>query len=380
LIEIIARIAVRDRCTKPLRFFERSMRKSTLVDAALQCKPPAYSHRIAESIRVPLDLKTLPKAEIHIHLEGCFDADTIVALATENKVPLPRPESELWSFAGLSDFLSLLDFICGLCRTPDQLAKTAYAFCERLRDAGTGYADLIVNPTHWHSWRRDISGMIDALDAGFRAAERDGLPSVGLCISLLRQQSTQEAMELVQELDRLRHPRVVALSVDGNEAAAGRTGEKFAEAFRYAGRIGLKKTAHAGESSGPMGVRDAIFFLEADRIDHGVRAVEDAELLNILVDRQIALGVCPTSNLVLGLYPSLSEHPLERLRKAGIPVSVNTDDPALLETNLPEEIGKCADAYAWDKETCRQLAETSIRASFANDDIKARLLRDLSQW
>lgn len=329
---------------------------------------------------MPLDFKTLPKAEIHIHLEGCFDTRTIVALAAENKVPLPRPESELLSFTGLSDFLSFLDFICGLCRTPDQLAKTAYAFCERMRDAGTGYADVIFNPTHWHSWRRNIGGMIDALDAGFRGAEQDGLPPVGLCVSLLRQQSAGEAMELVRELERLRHPRVVALSVDGNEAAAGRTGEKFAEAFRYAGRIGLKKTAHAGESSGPSGVRDAIFLLEADRIDHGVRAIEDQELIDILVDRQIALGVCPTSNLTLGLYPSLAEHPLERLRKAGILVSVNTDDPALLETDLPEEIGKCASACGWDSETCRQLAETSIRASFANDDIKAKLLEDLRQW
>ncbi len=333
-----------------------------------------------ESIQVPLDLRTLPKAEIHIHLEGCFDARTIVALAAENKVPLPRPESGLLSFAGLSDFLSFLDFICGLCRTPDQLAKTAYTFCERLRGAGTGYADVIVNPTHWHSWRKNIGGMIDALDAGFRAAEQDGLPPVGLCVSLLRQQSAAEAMDLVEELGCLRHPRVVALSVDGNEAAAGRTGTKFAEAFRYACRIGLKKTAHAGESSGPEGIRDAIFLLETDRIDHGIRVIEDAELLEIVVDRQIPLGICPTSNLVLGLYPSLSEHPLERLRKAGVPVSVNTDDPALLETDLPEEIGKCAGAYSWDKETCRQVAETSIRASFANDDIKARLLRDLAQW
>ena len=327
-----------------------------------------------------LDLKTLPKAEIHIHLEGCFDTPTIVALAAQNNVALPRPESELLSFTGLSDFLSFLDFICGLCRTPEQLAQTAYAFCKRLHDAGTGYADVIVNPTHWHSWRSNIGGLIDALDAGFRAAEQDGLPPVGLCVSLLRQQSSQEAMNLVEQLDRLRHPRVVALSVDGNEAAAGRTGEKFAEAFRYAGRIGLKKTVHAGESSGPAGVRDAIFLLEADRIDHGVRAIEDTELLNILVDRQIALGVCPTSNLTLGLYPSLSEHPLERLRKAGVPVSVNTDDPALLETDLPEEIGKCADAYGWDKAICRQLAEISIRASFANDDIKAGLLQDLGRW
>ncbi len=329
---------------------------------------------------MPLNFRTLPKAEIHIHLEGCFDTATIVSLAAENNVPLPRPEAELLKFDGLSDFLDFLDFICGLCRTQEQLARAAYAFCERMRDAGTGYADVIVNPTHWSAWQGNLGGMIHGLDAGFAAAEADGLPPVGLCISLLRQQSAAEAVEVVEELGRLRHPRVVALSVDGNEAAAGRTGEKFAEAFRLAGRIGLKRTAHAGESSGPDGVRDAIFLLEADRIDHGVRAIEDAELMTILVDRQIALGVCPTSNLTLGLYPDLGAHPLERLRKAGVPVSVNTDDPALLATDLPDEIAGCAAAYSWDKETCRAVAAISINASFANPDIKARLLKDLGAW
>jgi adenosine deaminase len=329
---------------------------------------------------VSLNFRTLPKAEIHIHLEGCFDTATIVALAAENNVALPRPEEDLLKFQGLSDFLNFLDFICGLCRTREQLAKAAYAFCERLRDAGTGYADVIVNPTHWSSWRDNLGGMIDGLDAGFAAAEQDGLPPVGLCVSLLRQQSAQEAIEVVEELGRLRHPRVVAISVDGNEAAAGRTGEKFAAAFQLAGRIGLKRTAHAGESSGPDGVRDAIFLLGADRIDHGVRAIEDAELMNILVDRQIALGVCPSSNIVLGLYPDLEAHPLDRLRRAGVPVSVNTDDPALLATDLPLEISGCATAYAWDKETCRAVAATSINASFANADIKARLLQDLRAW
>jgi adenosine deaminase len=327
-----------------------------------------------------LDFTSLPKAEIHIHLEGCFAPSTIAELARENGVPLPRPEDKLLEFKGLADFLEFLDFICGLSRTKDQLAKAAYAFSRRMADAGTGYADLIVNPTHWNGWRGNLHGLVEGLDAGLSAAEEDGLPPVGLCISLLRQQAASEAVELVEELMRLRHRRIVALSVDGNEAAAGRTGPKFAEAFRMAGRAGLRKTAHAGESSGPEGVRDAIFLLEADRIDHGVRAIEDPELIDILADRQVALGVCPTSNLTLGLYKTISEHPIERLRRAGVPVSVNTDDPALLRLDLPAEYARTTEAFGWDKETCRAVAETSIRASFANDDVKAGLLRALGQW
>lgn len=326
------------------------------------------------------DFRSLPKAEVHIHLEGCFGTGTIVELARENDVALPRPEDELLAFKGLADFLEFLDFICGLSRTKDQLAKAAYAFSQRMADAGTGYADLIVNPTHWSGWRGNLDGLVEGLDAGLAAAEQDGLPAVGLCVSLLRQQSASEAVEVVEELLRLKHPRVVALSVDGNEAASGRTGEKFAAAFQLAGRGGLKRTAHAGESSGPEGVRDAIFLLGADRIDHGVRAIEDEDLVKILVDRQIPLGICPSSNLVLGLYKTLGEHPIDRLRRAGVPVSVNTDDPALLKTDLVEEYDRTANAFDWDRETCREVAATSIKASFADPDVKSRLLGELAAW
>ena len=135
--------------------------------------------------------------------------------------------------------------------------------------------------------------MLDAMDAGFKAAEQDGLPSLDLCVSLLRTQSAEEAIELVDTLRTMRHPRVVALSVDGNEATAGRTGPRFADAFRRAGENGLRRTVHAGESSGPEGVWDAMNLLGADRIDHGVRAIEDSALVHMLADRQIPLGVCP---------------------------------------------------------------------------------------
>jgi adenosine deaminase len=222
--------------------------------------------------------------------------------------------------------------------------------------------------------------MVDALDAGFRAAEQDGLPPVGLCVSLLRTQSADAAAELVDELVRLRHPRVVALSIDGNEAAAGRTGPRFAEAFRRAGAAGLKRTVHAGESSGPEGVRDAIELLGADRIDHGVRAVEDPAVVQLLVEQQIPLGICPSSNLTLGVCASMAEHPIERLRLAGVPVSVNTDDPALLGTSLEREYALCAEAFGWTDAVLREVARTSIDASFANQDVKASLRAALARW
>jgi adenosine deaminase len=322
----------------------------------------------------------LPKAEVHVHLEGCFEPATLERWASQAGVPMPRQRERLFSFEGLADFLKFLDWACGLASTRDRLAEMAYGFCRRLAADGTGYADLIINPTHWAAWQGKTKALIEALDAGFSAAAQDGLPPVGLCISLLRTQSADEAVDLVENLVAWRHPRVVALSVDGNEAAAGRTGPRFAEAFRRAGSAGLRRTVHAGESSGPEGVRDAVELLGADRIDHGVRAIEDDQVVALLAERGIPLGICPTSNLVLKVYPSIEAHPLDRLRKAGVRVSVNTDDPSLLATNLPAEYKLVAAAFGWSDEIVRDVARTSIDASFANDDVKAYLTSALVGW
>lgn len=325
-------------------------------------------------------LKSLPEAEVHLHLEGCFEAATLAQWAREAGVALPRAQEDLFRFSGLADFLGFLDLACGLASTRQRLVELSYGLCQRLADNGTGYADVIFNPTHWHAWHGRLGAMLDAMDAGFKAAEEDGLPGVGLCVSVLRTQSADQAIELVDALCALRHPRVVALSVDGNEAAAGRTGPRFAEAFRRAANAGLRRTVHAGESSGPEGVWDAVNWLGADRIDHGVRAIEDAALVDMLADRQIPLGVCPTSNLVLGVYPSLQEHPIERLRQAGVRVSVNTDDPALLGASLVGEYALCRQTFGWTDEITKSVARTSIDASFANADVKAQLLKALNDW
>lgn len=325
-------------------------------------------------------LKALPKAEVHVHLEGTFDPGELERWAREANVPMPRPRERLFEFAGLADFLEFLDWACNLADSAERLAELARSFSRRLREDGTGYADLIVNPTHWSPWHGRLRAMLEALDAGFREAEQEGLPPVGLCVSLLRTQSETEAVELVESLAAWRHPRVVGLSIDGNEAAAGRTGPRFAEAFRRAGAAGLRRTVHAGESSGPQGVRDAIELLGADRIDHGVRAIEDRSLVTLLAARQIPLGVCPSSNLTLKVYPSLDAHPIDELRRAGVPVSINTDDPSLLCTSLPREYALCRAHHGWSDATVREIAATSIRASFASDDVKASLGRQLAGW
>jgi adenosine deaminase len=319
-------------------------------------------------------VRALPKAEVHVHLEGCFEQSDVEQLAREAGESLPDLNIQ---GADLSVFLKLLDWTCGLVRTREQLARAARSFSERESRNGVHYADLIVNPTHWNTWKTRLDDFVDALDGGFREAEADGLPPVGLCISLLRQQSAQEALELVDWMMTRKHPRVVALSIDGNEAAAGRTGPRFAEAFARAKQAGIHRTVHAGESSGPEGVWDAIRHLKAERIDHGVRAIEDADLVLELAQRQIPLNVCPGSNVILGKYPDRASHPLDALRRSGVRVSINTDDPALMGHSLVSEYVEAARTYAWDPDVVRQVAHNSIEASFCTDEIKQRLLQAL---
>jgi adenosine deaminase len=325
-------------------------------------------------------LRALPKAEIHVHLEGCFSRQQIVEMAAAAGETLPRQPEHLFAFKNLAEFLGFLDWSCELVRTEAQVEAMAYAFCARLAENGAGYADAIINPTHWPTWRHRLPEMIAALDRGFTAAERDSLPPVGLCLSLLRQQSADEAAELLDMMIALRSPRVVALSIDGNEAAAGRTGPRFADTFRRAAAAGFRSTVHAGESSGPDGIRDAIRLLGAERIDHGVRAAEDMTLMDELRDLGVPLDITPTSNVRLGLYPRYEDHPIERLRQHGIAVSVGTDDPELLETTLVEEYARMVETFGWNDDVLRAVARTSIEASFARPEIKRDLLEALAAW
>jgi adenosine deaminase len=324
----------------------------------------------------PEAIRALPKAELHVHLEGCFEPADVEELAREAGEALPRPVASLFDMTGLdlTAFLQILDWSCGLVRTPEQLARAAYRFAQREAAAGVVYADLIVNPTHWSAWRDRLPAFVDAIDNGLREAAADGFTPTGLCISLLRQQSASEALELVEWLIAERPSPVVALSIDGNEAAAGRTGPRFADAFKRAAEGGLHRTVHAGESSGPDGVWDALELLHAERIDHGVRAVEDPRLMAELAARQVTLNVCPGSNVKLGLYADRARHPLDALRRAGVPVTINTDDPGLMSLDLVDEYAQSAMAYNWDEQTVSDVARTSLTASFCDLDRRRALM------
>lgn len=315
-------------------------------------------------------VRALPKVELHVHLEGTIDAPDIARLAEEVGEPLPRPVDELFSADGLSDFLAFLDWTCGLVRHPSQAEAVAYDFARRAHADGIRYAEVIVNPTHWGGLPLDE--LVAGITAGFDRAAGDGHAECNVLLSILRGQTADEAIALARWMADHRPRRVVGLSVDGDEAVSGRTGERFAPAYRLAAEAGFGLTAHAGESSGPEGVADAIDLLGVSRLDHGVRAVEDPALLARVVELGIPMNVCLSSNSHL-LYPDLADHPLPELVAAGVAVTINTDDPAFIGCDLTGEMLLATGLCDWDLDDLARVTRTAIDASFAPPDRKARL-------
>jgi adenosine deaminase len=331
----------------------------------------------------------LPKAEVHLHLEGCVDRHLVDAAARRHGVPpfaglegSDLDESDdgvVGGITSLAQLLSYLDWSCALIDSADDLAAIAYGTARRATAAGVGHVDVIVNPTHWPHWQDHLDAMVDALDGGFAAAETDGGATAVLCVSVKRSQTRSEALALVDWLLERRHPRVAAVSIDGDESG-GSANARFAEAFVRAARGGLRRCAHAGESSGPDGVREAIDLLGAERIDHGVRVVEDSSLVGELARRSIPLDICPTSNAVLGIVADIAHHPVDELRRQGVRFSLNTDDPLLYGIDVPGEYARCAETFAWGRAELAAIARTSIESCFADEDRRRHLLQQLDEF
>ena len=218
------------------------------------------------------------------------------------------------------------------------------------------------------------------MTAGFDRAAVQGGADCRFTLSLSRTQTGAEAMALVEDMKAHRTHRLAGLSIDGNEALAGRTGERFRPAFLAAGAAGFGRTAHAGESSGPDGVRDALDLLEADRLDHGVRAAEDADLTARLVRERVPLNICLTSNLTL-LYRRREDHPLRRLLDAGAVVTLSRDDPTFLGgLTLTEELRRAAEFAYMSREELLACQEAAVDAAFCGPETKNFLRRALAEF
>ncbi|MFG3494057.1 adenosine deaminase [Streptomyces sp. NPDC047928] len=315
----------------------------------------------------------LPKAELHLHIEGTLEPELAFALAERNGVELPYADTEelrkAYLFSDLQSFLDLYYALMGVLRSADDFTELADAYLARAAAQGVRHAEIFFDPQA-HTARgvpigTVIEGLARALDSG---EARHGV-STKLIMCFLRDESAESAMETLRAAEPYLH-RICGIGLDSAEV--GHPPSKFREVYEAAGALGLRKVAHAGEEGPPAYIREALDVLGVERIDHGLRAMEDPELVERLARERVPLTLCPLSNVRLRAVDVLEQHPLREMMAAGLLVTVNSDDPAYFGGYVGETFHAVREALALDEEALRELARNSFLASFLDDDEERR--------
>ncbi len=321
------------------------------------------------------DLRTLPKAHLHLHLEGGMRQSTLAELSERYALP-PPPEPD----GTFATFIRTYRAACDGLRTPEELHRLVH---EVVQDAANDGA-VWIEPQDWITiGMAERAGLADEeavlrvlLEALAEAARAIGV-GAGLMVATNRQRPIDQAEALARLAARYAGRGVVSFGLVDDETVGP---EPFADAFAIARAAGLISAPHGGELAGPERVWGALDALKAQRVQHGVRSVEDPSLLERLAQEQMCLDVCLTSNVYLGVVPNIAAHPLPKLLAAGIPVSLNTDDPLVFGSTLLTEYELARDVFGLDDTALAGIAASSIRHSGAPASLKATALAGVQRW
>ncbi len=325
---------------------------------------PSFVHHIAPQ-RLPELLQRMPKAELHMHIEGSLEPELIFAMAQRNKVALPYPSvqalREAYVFDNLQSFLDIYHAGTLVLKTEQDFYDMACAYLARAQADNVLHAELFFDTQthtgHGLSAEVVIKGLHRACTD---APDRFGM-TASLILCFLRHLSEAEAFECLEQALPLRD-KILGIGLASSEV--GHPPEKFARVFARARALGFRLVAHAGEEGPPAYIWSALDVLKVERIDHGVQAIHDAALMQRLAQDRIPLTVCPLSNLKLCVYPSLAQHSLHRMLEAGIVATVNSDDPAYFGGYLNENFSQTFAALPLSAVHAYQLARNSFQASF----------------
>lgn len=304
-------------------------------------------------------------AELHVHIEGSFEPELIFALAERNRIELPyRDLDDLrgrYEFGDLASFLDLYYANMEVLRTAEDFADLARAYFARAAQAGITRAEFFFDPQAHTARGVELREVVDGLaDAAAGARSEYGIDAA-MIASIVRDRPVAEANDTFTDLMKMQAP-IIALGLDSAEV--GYPPSLFEDVFARARAEGLHITAHAGEEGPPEYVRQALDLLGAERIDHGIRSLEDPELVARLVDEQIPLTACPLSNVRLRVVDTLADHPLRRMLAAGLSVSVNSDDPAYFGGYVDDTFSALREQLGLTDEERQVLAHNSMRAAF----------------
>ena len=335
-------------------------------------------------------IRNLPKAELHLHLEGSVDPPTLSELSHRHPTPLtttnPRyqgleesarvfSEDEaraLYQYADFTGFMRAFKAVTERLRDPDDYELVTYRLMQKLHAQNVLYAEVYISAgvVQWRG--ADFASIFEGAERGRNRGERDFGVSLYWIFDAVRHFGVDRAQCVVDEAIRFRDNNVAGIGIGGDERRAGP--EQFRDVYAHAADHGLGLTVHAGETVGPESIWGALRELKADRIGHGLHAVDDPELVRHLADKRVPVEVCITSNIVTGCCSSLPDHPVRKLFDAGVLVVLNTDDPEMFHTDLNHEYEIARDVFGFSESELRELARNSFRASFLPSKRKQEML------
>ncbi|MEV3930270.1 MULTISPECIES: adenosine deaminase [unclassified Streptomyces] len=315
----------------------------------------------------------LPKAELHLHIEGTLEPELAFALAARNGIDLPHADTEelrrAYLFEDLQSFLDLYYALMAVLRTEEDFAELADAYLARAAAQGVRHAEIFFDPQAHTDRGVPIGTVVEGLGRALDRSEETHGISTQLIMCFLRDRSAESALETLEAAKPYLH-RISAVGLDSAEV--GHPPAKFREVYAAATALGLRKVAHAGEEGPPEYIREALDVLGVERIDHGLRCMEDPELVDRLVSERIPLTLCPLSNVRLRAIDVLEQHPLRAMMDAGLLCTVNSDDPAYFGGYAGDTFHAVHEALGLDREQLRTLARNSFEAAFLDHDEERR--------
>ncbi len=326
-------------------------------------------------------LRSLPKTELHVHLEGTVTPETLVELSRRHDdqgMTLEEARS-LYHYTDFTGFLLAFKAVSERLRSPEDYELITYRMLQRLAAQGVVHAEAYVSVGVVYYWRRiEFEPLFFGMEAARVRAEQEFGITLYWIFDAVRHFGPEEAARVFRKAAELRPgwPSIVGIGIGGDERRTG--AEPFRELYQEAKDAGLRLTAHAGETMGPESIWAALN-IGAERIGHALSAQLDPDLMEVLAERQVPLEICVTSNLRTGCCPTLEEHPVRRYFDAGLMVTLNSDDPAMFESDLQDEYRLAHDAFGFTPEHLRELAANSVEASFLPAPRKVSLLHQIEQ-
>jgi adenosine deaminase len=317
----------------------------------------------------------IAKVELHVHVEGTAPPALIRRLAERNGLPVPErvfADDGRFAYTDFLDFLDTYDRAASVIRTAEDYRDVTYEYLASCAREGAIYVELIASPDHAALVGLSGEEHLEGIARGIDDARRDHRIDGRVVLTAVRNLGLDRVVSVARYAAARPHPYVVGFNLAGDEA--NYPPGDFAQAFDIAADAGLGCTVHAGEWDGPSSVWAALQ-LPVTRIGHGVRSVEDPQLVEQLAKRKVVLECCPTSNVVLGLFRSFEEHPLPLLRGAGVKTTLGSDDPPYFGASIGGEYELCRERFGFDDEDLRGISRTAVEAAFCEESLKERLMR-----